>query len=139
MESGKTKQKAPWREWMPVPCPGSLTHATDAAFWDRIAAQTCGYCKALIDYGVGVYVYWPRGEAAHIRCTDEAEEKSITLRSSAFMVDAAARLAGLTQEGFRLLAVWEKDRLIAEVIEANAALTGGEAVPSNGVVGHSEL
>jgi hypothetical protein len=111
------KQEA-HREWMPVPCPGTLTHATDAAFWDRISGQTCGHCKQPIGYGCGVYVYWPRGDAAHIRCTDETEGKIIALRSSAFMVDAAAKLAGITQEGFRALAVWEKDRLIAEVTEA---------------------
>jgi hypothetical protein len=111
----KAKQIQACREWMPVPCPGSMTHAVDAAFWDRIAAQTCGHCKCPIGYGVGIYLYQPRQEAAHIRCTDEAEEAGIALRSSAFMVDAAAKLAGLTQEQFRQLAVWEKDRLIAEV------------------------
>jgi len=116
------EQRAPCREWMAVPCPGTLLHATAAAFWDRIAAQLCGHCKAPIGHGVGVYVYWPRGEAAHIRCTDEVEAKGIALRSSAFMVDAAAKLAGITQEGFRALAVWEKDRLIREVQEANGHL-----------------
>lgn len=114
----KIKQEAR-REWLSVPCPGTMTHATYAEFWDRISGQTCGHCKLPIGYGVGAYVYWPRGEAAHIRCTDEAEEKSIAMRSSAFMVDAAAKLAGITQEGFRALAVWEKDRLIAEVQQAN--------------------
>ena len=116
------KQRAVFREWMCVPFPGSSTHAIDASFWDRIAAQTCAHCKQPISYGIGIYLYHPGKEAAHIRCTDEVEERGITLRSSAFMVDAAAKLAGITQEGFRALAVWEKDRLIAEVTEANARL-----------------
>jgi len=111
------------REWVSVPCPGSMSHAIAAAFWDRIAVQTCGLCKRKIGYGVGIYLYHPRQEAAHIRCTDEAEEASIARRSSAFMVDAAAKLAGITQEGYRSLAVWEQDRLIAEVTEANDQAT----------------
>lgn len=115
----KTRPNLLCREWMSVPFPGSTPHAIDAAFWDRIAGQTCGRCKQQIGFGVGIYLYQPRQEAAHIRCTDEAEEAGRALRTSAFMVDAAAKRAGITQEGFRALAVWEKDRLIAEVTEAN--------------------
>jgi hypothetical protein len=103
------------REWMSVPGPGTLTYAIDSALWDRISGQTCCHCRKLIGHCCGVYVYFPRVEAAHARCTDEAEAKGIGLRSNAFMVDAAAKLAGIPQEAFRNLAVWEKDRLIKEV------------------------
>jgi hypothetical protein len=118
------KQKDTCREWMSVPCPGSVTHAIASAFWNRIAAHTCAHCNQPIGYGVGIYLYQPRQVPAHIYCTDKAEAAGIALRSSAGMVDAAAKLAGITQTGFRALAVWEQDRLIADVLSANRPTVG---------------
>jgi hypothetical protein len=112
-------RELPRREWMSVPCPGSMPYESDRLFWDRIASKTCERCKSPIGYGCGVYVYSPSGSASHIRCTDDAEADAIALRSNAFMIDAASKLAGISQEGFIALAIWEKDRLIAQVQENN--------------------
>ena len=113
------QQRDAYREWLFVPCPGTMTHVLDASFWNRIAALTCAHCGQPIGNGCGIYLYHPHQDAAHLRCTEAAEAATIAQRSNAFMIDAAAKLAHLTQEGFRALAVWEKDRLIAEVARAN--------------------
>ena len=114
-----TKNKR-YREWVVVPGVGSMPHAIDAEYWDEIASKTCPLCHRPIGNMTGIFLYHPRLDAAHIVCVDKDEENSISRRSNAFMIDAAAKLGGMTQDGFRALAVWEKDRLISEVMGENA-------------------
>lgn len=118
-------QQLPCRIWKVIPCVGSPPYEVNAPYYDNLATQTCPHCHKANGYGVGIYLYFPSHQAAHITCVHAAEEAGIALRSNAFVVDAAARRAGLTQEGFRALAVWEKDRLIAEVQADNKEVNHG--------------
>jgi hypothetical protein len=101
-----------------VPGTGTIPHGCDPLYWDAIAAQICPHCQKPIGHCCGIYIYHPQSSAVHIRCAEDAEAAVIARRSNAFLIDAAARCAGITQTQFRELPVWDKDRLIDEAKES---------------------
>jgi hypothetical protein len=114
MKNKSTKITDYRREWMVIPGTGSIQRNIDSAYWDAISKQVCPHCHLKIGEGCGIYLFLPHQKAEHVVCAEKAEEEWDKLRNNAYMIDAAARIGGITQEQFRNLAVWEKDRLLEE-------------------------
>lgn len=102
-----------------VPQVGSNRYELQTKWWDGIAARICAICSEGIGYGCWIYEYVPGGQIAHKACVDDVDFKVAQRRENAAMIDAGAKLARLTQAGFRALPTWEKDRILDQVEEAN--------------------
>ena len=89
-------------------------HNQEKDFWNKIAAKVCSHCGEAIGTGVGVFIYHPEINAAHVRCVDDAEVACRDLRSNPFAKEAAAKAGGYTIAQFDELPVWEKDRLLEQ-------------------------
>ena len=118
MNKGKVKASKKtdyYREWLVCPAKGSNTHAMDPEGYDAIAAQVCPHCKKLIGEMVGMFLYHPSMQAAHIGCVEAAERREVERRENSFMIEQAAKLAKVTIAQFREFPSWEKDRWIEQV------------------------
>lgn len=84
----------------------------------ELARKACAICGKPLGSCMVPYYWWHSGEVQHMVCADQRREAEETKLSSPWLLEEAAKKAGLVIADFKRLPGYERERLLREQLYA---------------------
>ncbi len=120
-------KSAPLRHWRELLAqPGSIIRpcyrtctCRHCKYWRELESHSCNHCGLKLSESYSHWLQlWSNGAVAHLSCVEDSIELERIQVNRPTIIEAAARSAQLTIEGFQGMNSWDREKLCRQQLDA---------------------